>query len=298
MAIVRALALAAACLLSSGAASSSPSTLPHLPTAGVSVAGSLRGGGGGSGGGPYTKKIFTPVGMLKDHMTIMLHIPRIFAAYVGPFAIAPSTNEAIMLAVNSKNACPWCTSLHGELGRMAGLGDSRFAINSAASVGDVKKAAGGAVEATFARTFAEYDGRGAVVEAEYEALRTAIGPNKAASVKALCWFLHWGSVCGNTIGAFIKGRLVGRPKCGSSWLSVDPLYELLFTAYYGVCYTLVTATSLLLKAFPAGVPGFVNSLMGVVLTCVASIWIVPLGLLGTATAPLRIFCSKTAKSTY
>ena len=64
------------------------------------------------------------------------------------------------------------------------------------------------------------------------------------------------------------------------------------------CQVLPPATSLLLKAFPAGVPGFVNSLMGVVLTCVASIWIVPLGLLGTATAPLRIFRSKTAKSTY
>ena len=38
--------------------------------------------------------------------------------------------------------------------------------------------------------------------------------------------------------------------------------------------------------------------MGVVLTCVASLWIVPMGMLGIATLPLRIFRSKDAKSTY
>jgi AhpD family alkylhydroperoxidase len=254
---------------------------------------SIRGGGGA-----FTKKIFTPVGCLRDHVTIMLHIPRILLAYVGPFAIAPDTNEAIMLAVNSENSCPWCTSLHGELGRMAGLGDKATAINTAKSLADVKKASGDSKEAAFARLFAECDGRGAAVQAAFAELKASIGPNKAASVKALCWFLHWGSICGNTIGAFIKGRLVGRPKCGSSWLSVDPLYELAFSLYYGVCYTLVTVTSALLKVFPSGGFGVVNSLMGVVLTCVASLWIVPMGMLGIATLPLRIFRSKDAKSTY
>ena len=39
---------------------------------------SIRGGGGA-----FTKKIFTPVGCLRDHVTIMLHIPRILLAYVG-----------------------------------------------------------------------------------------------------------------------------------------------------------------------------------------------------------------------
>ena len=29
-----------------------------------------------------------------------------------------------MLAVNSANECPYCTGLHVELGRMAGLGDA------------------------------------------------------------------------------------------------------------------------------------------------------------------------------
>ena len=90
-------------------------------------------------------------------------------------------------------------------------------------------------------------------------------------------------------GAFVKGRLVGNAKCGSSWLSIDPLFELAWTLYYLPCYTLVTITTLLLKVFPSGVPGVVNSLLGVVLTFVASVWIIPLGLLGTVTAPLRIF---------
>ena len=250
------------------------------------------------GGGAYTKKIFTPLGCLKDHVTVMLQIPLILGAYVGPFAIAPKTNEAIMLAVNSKNSCPWCTSLHGELGRMAGLGENAMKINFAASTGEVQKASGGSdAETAFARTFAENDGRGTLVASAFNDLKSKIGPNKARSVRALCWFLHWGSICGNTIGAFVKGRLVGQPKCGSKWFSLDPLFELVFTLLYAPCYTLITLTSLLLKVFPAGVPGFVSSLLGVVLTCVASIWIVAFGSLGVATAPIWLIACK-AKSTY
>ena len=49
-------------------------------------------------------------------------------------------------------------------------------------------------------------------------------------------------------GAFVKGRLVGNAKCGSSWLSIDPLFELAWTLYYLPCYTLVTITTLLLTA--------------------------------------------------
>eukprot|EP00617_Octactis_speculum_P004895 CAMPEP_0185788182 /NCGR_PEP_ID=MMETSP1174-20130828/144704_1 /TAXON_ID=35687 /ORGANISM="Dictyocha speculum, Strain CCMP1381" /LENGTH=204 /DNA_ID=CAMNT_0028481739 /DNA_START=171 /DNA_END=782 /DNA_ORIENTATION=+ len=204
-------------------------------------------------------------------MTIMAHIPRILSAYVGPFAIAPKLNEQIMLAVNSKNACPWCTGLHGELGRLAGLGDQVEKINSAASLGDIQKASDEAA-VVFARIFAENDGRGDAVAVALTDLKVTIGANKALSVNALCWFLHWGSICGNTLGAFLKGRLVGRSKCGSRWLSIDPLFEFVFTVYYGVCFTLVTLTTLLLKALPAGVPGALNALLGVVLLCVASVW--------------------------
>jgi len=137
------------------------------------------------------------------------------------------------------------------------------------------------------------------VAREFEGLKAAMGPKKAASVMALCWFLHWGSITGNTIGALTKGRLVGRPKCGSKWLSLDPLFELAFTAYYGVCFALVTLTTLLLKAFPAGVPKPVNSVLGVVLLCVSSVWIVPLGLLGAVATPLlRILPSKDKPSVY
>jgi AhpD family alkylhydroperoxidase len=44
-----------------------------------------------------------------------------------------------MLAVNSVNACPYCTSLHGELGRMAGLADKTKSINEAKDAAALKK---------------------------------------------------------------------------------------------------------------------------------------------------------------
>eukprot|EP00959_Pyramimonas_sp_CCMP1952_P286828 5997938-Pyramimonas_sp.AAC.1 len=42
-------------------------------------------------------------------------------AYVGPASINSALGEKIMLSVNSHNDCPFCTSLHGELARMAGI---------------------------------------------------------------------------------------------------------------------------------------------------------------------------------
>jgi len=45
-----------------------------------------------------------------------------------------------------------------------------------------------------------------------------------------------------------------------------------FFSYYTPCYLAISATSLLLKAFPAKVPKFVSSGLGCVLTTVASIW--------------------------
>ena len=38
-----------------------------------------------------------------------------------PRALEPRLNEAIMNTMNSVNTCPYCTGLHGELGRMAGI---------------------------------------------------------------------------------------------------------------------------------------------------------------------------------
>ena len=66
-------------------------------------------------------------------MPWLVRSQKILDSYAGPNKLDPKTSESCMLAVNSVNACPYCTSLHGELGRMAGLEDKGSAINSAKS---------------------------------------------------------------------------------------------------------------------------------------------------------------------
>ena len=95
----------------------------------------------------------------------------------------------------------------------------------------------------------------------------------AANIKALCWFLHWGSLGGNTINAF-GSRLLGLPKEGSSILT-----ELFVVLYYGSLYVIIVVVSGLLSILPQ-VPKPVSSILGLVLTVVAGIWIAPMGLVG------------------
>lgn len=187
-----------------------------------------------------------------------------------------------MLAVNSVNDCAFCTSLHGELGRMAGLEDKVGKMNSAKTAGEIKTLSGNDPMVVYARKFGECDGRGADLEEAFTVLEKAVGAGSASACRAHCWFLQWGSIAGNTLLSFYQGRLVGDAKSGS-----NVLFEIAFAAYYTPCYVLISATSLLLKALPSKVPNVVSSALGCVLTCVASIWIVPLGVVGLATAPFR-----------
>ena len=72
----------------------------------------------------YTKKMWTAESVLADHRAVANSLLRILGAYVGPHAIEPKLNEAVMVTVNSVNSCPYCKGLHGELARMAGVEDS------------------------------------------------------------------------------------------------------------------------------------------------------------------------------
>jgi hypothetical protein len=134
----------------------------------------------------------------------------------------------------------------------------------------------------YARTFGQGNGRGECIEKRFQELEKAVGKGKAASVRALCWFIHWGSIGGNTILSFYRGRLAGSPKPDSSFL-----FEIIFTAYYTPLYLVISATTVLLKAFPAPVPKVISMAIGCILTPVAAVWIVPVGLLGLLTAPFR-----------
>ena len=168
----------------------------------------------------YNKKMWSASGCLADHRAVVLHLPWILDAYVGPNSIDPALNEAVMVTVNSENSCPYCEGLHGQLARMAGVEDP-VALMSAGSVDECRRIVDDPA-ITYARTFAEANGRGLREEQAFAGLVEAAGSGRARSIRALCWFLAWGSLGGNTINAFLA-RLRGRPKSGSSFL-----FELLF----------------------------------------------------------------------
>ena len=225
--------------------------------------------------GEYQKKTWTLGGCLADHKQVFLNLPRIAGAYVGPNSVDPSLNESVMVTVNSVNSCPFCEGLHGELARMAGVEDAQ-GLMKAGSEHECRSFVDDPA-ISYARIFAEHDGRGAAEGKAYEELSEATRPGFATSVRALCWFLLWGSIGGNTINAFIS-RLKGRPKAGSSFF-----FELAFFIYYGPLFLIIAIVNGLLRFAPR-VPKWFSAFFGVLLTIIAGTWIVLPGLLGLMVA--------------
>ena len=62
---------------------------------------------------------------------------------------------------------------------------------------------------TYARAFAETDGRGPMEASAYQTLVRACGEGQASSVRAMGWFLYWGSYSGNTLNGMM-GRKKGK----------------------------------------------------------------------------------------
>ena len=110
------------------------------------------------------------------------------------------------------------------------------------------------------------------MDASFETLAATEGDGRAASVRALCWFLLWGSLGGNTINALLS-RLKGTAKSNSS-----VLFELLFFIYYGPLFALIAVVNALLQFMPR-VPAWSSASFGVLLTVIASVWIIPLGII-------------------
>ena len=217
---------------------------------------------------------------LADHAIYAKNCTAIIDGYVGRNRLPADTIETIMLTVNGVVACPFCTALHVDLGRMAGL-ECGAQLNSAESdavaVALVSEANDKKHAATFGRVFAHLNGRGAQVDAAYETLVEAVGASKAATMRSLCWFILWGGVTGNTILAAI-GQYKKRP---GSWRLA---FGIPFAMWYAVLFFFVIgATSLFLKIFPGKVPGVLSQMLGCVLWFLASIHFVPLGLVGLLT---------------
>ena len=207
-----------------------------------------------------TGKVFTWTTLLRDHTRFVSVLPSYLLAYVGPSStsLAPQMIESVMLTVNSHNTCPYCTGLHGQLARMAGIG-----------MPDPEDPA-----VKYARTFALESGRGSVVESSYDSLASAIGTDRATSVQALCWALLWGKTTGNTINS-ARDKLLNM-KFGS----VTSL-DLFVLAYYGPLFLVIGVLNEILTKMPS-MPASVSAGLGAFLWVPQAINIAPLGIVSVA----------------
>lgn len=219
----------------------------------------------------YSKKMWTAQGFFADHKMVFRNLLRIAGAYIGPHSVDPELNEAVMVTVNSVNSCPYCEGLHGELARMAGVEEPER-LMQANSLSECTNVVDDPA-IVYARTFAENNGRGDIEANAFATLATQTTEGFAGSVRALCWFLLWGSIGGNTLNGFFA-RLTGRAKPGSS-----ALFELLFTVYYGPLFLIIALVNALLKFAPK-VPKWFSAFFGLVLTVIAGSWILLPGFLG------------------
>lgn len=126
----------------------------------------------------------------------------------------------------------------------------------------------------YARLFAEADGRGSKEQQAFAEVSKVYGNGKAASLRAICWFLYWGSYTGNTLNGTLGFKA---KKKGAS-----PIFEYTFLAYYGfLFYGLINLVSLMVKVAPK-VPKWFSAAFGVVLASIAGSFFAPLGLIGMA----------------
>lgn len=201
-----------------------------------------------------TGKTWVTSSFTRDHCRFMVELPSYLGAYLNPYtALDAKTIESVMLTVNSINACPYCTGLHGELARMA-------------------DADGGAKTAAvkFAVVFAEEGGRGERVVSAFGALVMSEGRGRAKNVRALCWALLWGKTTGNSINV-VRGKLLR----GRLW-QLTP-FDLLMFMYYGPLFLVIGVLNAMLKLMPR-IPPFVSAAIGAVLWVPQALHILPAGL--------------------
>jgi AhpD family alkylhydroperoxidase len=212
---------------------------------------------------------------LADHHIYASYWTAILGAYIGPNSLDSILIEGIMLTVNSINQCTFCSGLHCEIGRMAGLAQP-LQLNQARSAEEcIALSSQSEVFMNFAHTFACYDGRGAAVEEAFDALAHEHGEGKALSARALCWFLHWGSWTGNTLNGAVSYRNP-KPDASQSFLLQILLYY--FVLFFGI----INLVSILIKILPR-MPSCFMAFFGIVLCTVAGVVFTPLGWIGALT---------------
>jgi len=209
----------------------------------------------------------TATDCLEDHVEVWTRLPTILGAYLGPHQIPAQLAESIMVAVNSRNNCPYCEGLHGELARMAGV-EQHEQLQAAASVEDCTLLVSDPAVA-FARTFANHH-RGEddvhALDKAYQQVVETHGSDKAKSVEALCWFLTWGSLGGNTVNSVL-------------WEGQRGAFPLAFTIYYAPLFGVIAIMNKGLECMP-NMPGVFFQGMGITLTVAGGTWMTPVGLMG------------------
>lgn len=202
-----------------------------------------------------TSKLWTWRTLLRDHTRFLSILPNYLGAYVLPtYSLTPTTIESVMVTMNTINTCPYCTGLHGQLARMAG----------------VEKPNPDDPEVVYATSFAQESGRGSDVSASYDTLIAKIGTKRAQSVRALCWALLWGKTTGNTINN-ARDKLVK-----FQWTQLRTV-DLFVMAYYGPLFLVIGVLNKLLTVMPS-IPAGVQAAVGAVLWLPQALNIIPLGL--------------------
>lgn len=127
----------------------------------------------------------------------------------------------------------------------------------------------------YARMFAETNGRGPGEAEAFQKCVEKYGKGRAESIRAMCWFLHWGSFTGNTLNTFLG--LFGKKRRADA----STFFLATFTGYYSVMfYGIIGAVGCVLRFCPR-VPKVVNMVFGCVLATIAGgLGFVPLGILG------------------
>lgn len=215
--------------------------------------------------GGRSRRVWDEASCLSDHEEVFAALPRILGAYVGPNALSPALGESVMVAVNSAKACPYCEGLHGNLARLAGVDNA--ALQAAASVADCTAVVDDPAIA-YARVFAEHNGRGPEVDAAYDAVVLEHGEGRAGSVRALCWFLTWGALGGNTLNGALFGTNGPRTR-----------FDLAFAAYYSPLFAVIAAMNFGLARAPSPMPPAFFAGMGVTLTVAGGAWLTPVAIL-------------------
>ena len=137
------------------------------------------------------RKIWTWQGSLQDHVRFFVNLPYFF---IAPLALPPKAVESVHLSVNSVNRCPFCTGLHCEIGRMAGLEDA-IAVNECAKLANAEKEDFG-IFSEYGTTFGRFHGRGSEVERIFDLIKEERGLTAAKCAQGLAFFLTWGSMGG------------------------------------------------------------------------------------------------------